>query len=91
MKVSDVQLHFQWQVLNCLIATVKHRNFLTLTFLRGKGTGTDSLPAEAANPPESDSTHTHTHTTLPRSQAHLIPIKGAQSPVMSLNMQMIFP
>lgn len=39
MKVTDIQLHFQWQVLNCLIATVKLRNFLTLTFLHGKGIG----------------------------------------------------
>lgn len=62
MKVSDTQLHFQWQVLNCLIATVRLRNFLTLTFLHGKGTGLDSFPAETANPGDRRQTHTHTHT-----------------------------
>lgn len=59
MKVSDTQLHFQWQVLNCLIATVRLRNFLTLTFLHGKGTGLDSFPAETANPGDRRQTHTH--------------------------------
>lgn len=58
MKVSDTQLHFQWQVLNCLIATVRLRNFLTLTFLHGKGTGLDSFPAETANPGDRRQTHT---------------------------------
>lgn len=68
MKVSDTQLHFQWQVLNCLIATVRLRNFLTLTFLHGKGTRLDSFPAETANPGDRRWTHTHTRA-LTRSTA----------------------
>lgn len=61
MKVTDIQLHFQWQVLNCLIATVKLRNFLTLTFLHGKGTRLiPSLLKQQIL--ETDRTHTHTHT-----------------------------
>lgn len=61
MKVTDVQLHFQWQVLNCLIATVKLRNFLTLTFVHGKGTGLiPSLLKQQIL--ETDRRHTHTHT-----------------------------
>lgn len=59
MKVTDIQLHFQWQVLNCLIATVKLRNFLTLTFLHGKGTRLiPSLLKQQIL--ETDRTHAHT-------------------------------
>lgn len=59
MKVTDTQLHFQWQLLNCLIATVKLRNFLTPTFLHGKGTGL--IPALLKQQiPETDRRYMHT-------------------------------
>lgn len=59
MKVTDIQLHFQWQVLNCLIATVKLRNFLTLTFPHDKGTRL--IPCLLKQQIlETDRTYTHT-------------------------------
>ncbi len=74
MKVTDMQLHFPWQVLNCLIATVKLRNFLTLTFLHGKSTGLiPSLLKQQILETDRRCAHTHTHThTHGAGSAHMI-------------------
>lgn len=61
MKVSDKLLRFHWQLLNCLIATVKAWNFPYADFPVWQSHRTDSFPAEPAKLTGHARTHTHMH------------------------------
>lgn len=61
MEVSDKLLPSHWQLLNCLIATVKPRNFPYADFSVWQSHTTDSFPAEPAEQKGPPPPPPHTH------------------------------